>query len=162
MLQLLSFPLFLHLVHSQQRICDPVGSGVYAGGRGWHDQTTIPLWWGGTRWWYLNTYFTSVSYVVFFFFFALKPDKFKIWDFFFLLSVPTNFMVTLISIYEVTMLLPCLSPAHTAINWMPSGREGICHVCIHSLGVFCTESRSTSCDWVNEAEIQLSSITSLF
>lgn len=123
MLQLLSFPLFLHLVHSQQRICDPVGSGVYAGGRGWHDQTTIPLWWGRTRWWYLNTYFTSVSYVVFFFF-ALKPDKFKIWDFFFLLSVPTNFMVTLISIYEVTMLLPCLSPAHTAINWMPSGRGG--------------------------------------
>lgn len=66
----------------------------------------------------------SLLYPMLSFFFALKPDKFKIWDFFFLLSVPTNFMVTLISIYEVTMLLPCLSPAHTAINWMPSGRGG--------------------------------------
>lgn len=145
-----SLPLFLYLVHSQQRICDSLGSGLYAGGREWHNQTVTSLWW--------ELLHPMLSFFSFFFFLPLKPDKFKIWDF--LLSVPTDFMATRISIYDITMLLPCLSPVRTAINWMPSGMEEFARFAFIPW-VFSALKAEALRDWMKQ-EIQLSSITPFF
>lgn len=133
-------------------------TGVYAGGREWHNQTVTSLWWGRTRLWYLNT-LTPILLLHLVFLFALKPDKFKIWDF--LLSVPADFMATQISIYDITMLLPCLSPVCTTINWMPSGREKFARFAFIPW-VFFTLKAEVLHDWLNEAGIQLSSVTPFF